>query len=336
MNNPTASSFIIAKDAQSPSVIQPPSYNKHHSIPFPEMEQDIYGNIDSVKVQAADLEKRLGQALRRIERRDEEIRTLKEQNFQVTMEMDQLSKSLAKSRKIETDLENGLLATEHKLQKNNARTAKSEARFDQLEQNLRDALGEVNAKAERWTQERGDLKSLILEKDSIIRTLQSAHPTLSSKARQVLDGLCKHNCKDCEICTRVKSFDTHTHSKRTIRVPKPVPVSQRMPEAGPHEDEPTMRPSMDPDLALNKVIKSVEAEVNQLKSDYARATTAYRNCDRSLGFRNRQDLKNRLARVQYVLEKKSNQVYRLYDVLEAHKDMSDGEMDMTITEVLKN
>jgi hypothetical protein len=143
------------------------------------------------------------------------------------------------------------------------------------------------------------------------------HPTLSTNARQVYDSLCKHDCANCTVCSRVASFDTK--KQHTIHVPKPVPVSKRMPDQGPYEDAPTVRPSMEPSLALANVIKGLEDEIAHLKMEHSRISTAYVMHDASLGMRQRRSLKKRMDELTGDIETKSDQLYQLYDVVEAQQ-----------------
>ena len=150
---------------------------------------------------------------------------------------------------------------------------------------------------------------------------EAAHPSLSATARQVLDGLCKHDCTNCTVCTRVASFDTRSGAKVTI--PKPVPVSERMPEPTPYEDEPTVRPSVEPGIALATVIKGLEDEIAHLKLENTRLAGEYAKHDPSLGMRQRKALKKRLDELLNEIERKSDQLYGLYDVLEGQKESGD-------------
>lgn len=168
-------------------------------------------------------------------------------------------------------------------------------------------------------------------------TTEGVHPTLSANARRVLDSLCKHDCTNCTVCTRVASFDTKNHTKQKISIPKPIPVSERMPEPTPYEDEPTIRPSVEPGLALGTVIKGLEDEVAHLKLEHTRIAAAYAKHDSSLGMRQRKALKRRLDELLIAIEKKSDQVYALYDVLEGQKqsgqEMSDKDIEVTLLSI---
>ena len=64
-------------------------------------------------------------------------------------------------------------------------------------------------------------------------------PELTKEAQDVLDGLAKHNSQHCTVCKRAISNDEdHEHGatvREAIKIPKPVPVSDRMPKSGPYE-----------------------------------------------------------------------------------------------------
>jgi hypothetical protein len=167
---------------------------------------------------------------------------------------------------------------------------------------------------------------------------QTEHPTLSTSARRVLDDLCKHESKNCTVCTRVASFDkgtgTKNDTKQTIRIEKPIPVSERMPIAAPYEDEPTIRPSVEPGLALATVIKGLEDEIAHLKMKQAEIQAAYNKHDSSLGMRHRKSLKKHIEQLLKSIDLKSDQIYALYDVLEGQKqsgqEMSERDVELTL------
>jgi Centrosome microtubule-binding domain of Cep57 len=99
---------------------------------------------------------------------------------------------------------------------------------------------------------------------------KEVEPTLSLAAQRVLDGLAQHNGQNCTVCRRITS---HAHGKgnreeevkETLKVPRPVPVSERMPQSGEWNEEPTVRPSQPPATALAIVMKGLEDELNHLK-----------------------------------------------------------------------
>lgn len=159
-------------------------------------------------------------------------------------------------------------------------------------------------------------------------------PVLSASARQVLDGLCEHNRKNCTICLRLASFDTKSASKTTIRIQKPIPVSKRAPSPVPYEDEPTIRPAVAPGVALATVLKALEDEVAHLKMRQSEVQQAYVKHDASLGRRQREALKVELESLLKQIESKSNQIYSLYDVLEgqaeAGQEMTQQELEIEL------
>jgi peptidoglycan hydrolase CwlO-like protein len=141
--------------------------------------------------------------------------------------------------------------------------------------------------------------------------------TLSASARHVLDSLCpEHNAKNCMLCTRVTSFGDKTTGGAPIRSANPIPVSKRMPVATPYEDEPTIRPSVEPSLALSTVIKGLEDEIAHLKMRQSEVQKQYNSLDASLGKRERRRIGKELESLFQQLEFKGDQLYGLYDALE--------------------
>lgn len=162
-------------------------------------------------------------------------------------------------------------------------------------------------------------------------------PVLSATARQVLDGLCEHNRKNCTICLRLASHDTKSASKTTIQIQKPVPVSQRAPSPVPYEDEPTLRPSVAPGIALATVLKCLEDEVAHLKMKHAEKQQVYMEHDASLGRRERKAMKVEIDALLSQIDAKSDHIYHLYDVLEgqrqAGQEMSVDQIELTLNKM---
>jgi hypothetical protein len=161
-------------------------------------------------------------------------------------------------------------------------------------------------------------------------------PILTDSARRVLDNLASHNGQNCTVCSRVASFDkngTCTHVKQTVQIQKPVPVSERMPVPGPYEDEPTMRPSVAPGLALATVMKGLEDELAHLKMELAQYQAMYNRHDPSLSMRKRKAVKARIVSFLKAIDTKADQIYALYDVLEGQKESGQEltEKDVEIT-----
>ncbi|KFY29494.1 hypothetical protein V493_02337 [Pseudogymnoascus sp. VKM F-4281 (FW-2241)] len=167
--------------------------------------------------------------------------------------------------------------------------------------------------------------------------MNGGHPTLSAKAKKVLDTLCHHDGGNCTVCTRVASFENNVETKQTVSIQKPIPVSDRMPVAGPYEDEPTMRPSVTPGLALATVMKGLEDELAHLKIELARYQAVYNKHDASLSMRKRKAVKARIESLLKAIDTKADQIYALYDVLEGQKEtgqeLSDKEVEVTLMDI---
>jgi hypothetical protein len=195
----------------------------------------------------------------------------------------------------------------------------------------------LHTRTRRRRDETDDMTSAFLLPDISVNAHRKEHPRLSASARRVLDGLCQHESRNCSVCTRVASFDTKTQTKHKVNIIKPIPVTDRKPDTAPYEDEPTIRPSMDPGLALATVIQSLEDEVAKLKERLAKVETAYNLHEIHLGMRKRKALKERIDELFAMVETKSNQVYWLYDVLEGQKTsgqlMTEEEVEVTLLEL---
>lgn len=176
-------------------------------------------------------------------------------------------------------------------------------------------------------------------------TAEQYGPSLSKDARRVLDGVCNHKSRNCTVCTRISAHaktSTSTTSessgkKKTVRVQKPIPVTDRMPEPGPYEDEPTMRPSMAPGHALAVVIKEMEDEIAHLEMELLNKNRLYCSLDKSLGQRERKRVMAQIQQLHRELESKSSIMYKLHDVLEGQKvagqAMTEAELEVTIASI---
>lgn len=173
-------------------------------------------------------------------------------------------------------------------------------------------------------------------------------PVLTQSAKRVLDNLCQdHECYNCLVCTRIRA---HRHEangksgkKTTVRVDRPVPVTDRAKSqpatlAHEYEDQPTMRPSQDPAIALAKVMKGLQDEEKHIRSAIARKQAVYDECDASVNRRLWKKLDADMKILQKRRDLKRDQIYDLHDVLEGQKAnaqlMTQEAVDMTITSVL--
>lgn len=166
-------------------------------------------------------------------------------------------------------------------------------------------------------------------------------PELTKEAQDALDRLSKHEGQNCTVCKRVVSHDEHhEHSdtaRETIKIPKPVPVSERMPSASQYEEEPTIRPAQSPGLALAVVMKGLDDELAHLKIELSQYQALYNGHDPALSKRKRKSVYQKIETLLEAIEVKSDQVYALYDVLEGQKqngyELSEEEVEITLQSV---
>ena len=166
-------------------------------------------------------------------------------------------------------------------------------------------------------------------------------PELTKEAQVVLDGLAKHYSQNCTVCKRAISHDEHHEHSATMReavkIPKPIPVSDRMPKSSPYEEEPTIRPAQAPDLALAVVMKGLDDELAHLKIELAQYQALYNGHDPALSKRKRKSVYHKIETLLEAIEVKADQVYALYDVLEGQKqdghEISEEELEITLQSI---
>ncbi|KAI2641058.1 hypothetical protein GGS21DRAFT_355278 [Xylaria nigripes] len=172
-------------------------------------------------------------------------------------------------------------------------------------------------------------------------------PTLTQSAKRVLNNLCRdHECLNCVLCTRIQAHrhePTGKQCKKTVRVDRPVPVTDRVksqPSVSAHgyEDQPTLRPSQDPAIALAKVMKGLKDEERHIRFAMAKKQVVYDECDPAINKRLWKQLDAEIRVLRKRRDLKRDQIYDLHDVLEGQKAnaqlMSQEAIDMTITSVL--
>ena len=175
--------------------------------------------------------------------------------------------------------------------------------------------------------------------DVTLRNPGEATVKLSQSAREVFDSLAQHDSNSCSICKRVVEYGVpHEHREAAkLTVSKPIPVSERMPSPEPNNDEPTIRPSQPPSVALATVIKNLEDEVKHLKIEESEYQAQYLSHDPSLSKRKREAVLRKIQRLLSLIETKSNQIYALYDVLEGQKqsgqEMNEEEVEVTLNKI---
>ena len=166
-------------------------------------------------------------------------------------------------------------------------------------------------------------------------------PKFTEEAQDLVDSLTSHNEQNCTVCKRVGHGDEqHNHTERmkdTIRITKPTPVSERMPEAGEGEGDPTIRPAQAPGLALATVLKELEDELAHLKIQLSQYQALYNCHDPALSKRKRKSVQQKMESVLQAIDIKADQIYALYDVLEGQKqdghEISDEEVEITLQSI---
>jgi hypothetical protein len=122
-----------------------------------------------------------------------------------------------------------------------------------------------------------------------------------------------HDNDNCTVCRR----SIHSgECESTLRIPKLVPVSSRMPD----DVDATLRPSRSPKEALALVVKELHDERAHLHIELAVTRAHLENFDVSLGMRKRQQINARIMDLLRQIEAKDNHIYNLYDVLEGQAD----------------
>ncbi|EAW10342.1 uncharacterized protein ACLA_048110 [Aspergillus clavatus NRRL 1] len=161
---------------------------------------------------------------------------------------------------------------------------------------------------------------------------------LPQAAQKALDGATQHDGKNCTVCKRCIPIDSHCdHTHEVVKVPKPVPVSERMPEPSVYNEEPTLRPAQSPGVALATVLKALEDELSHLRMQLVVYQGAYNKLDASLSKRQRKSLAAKVEKILKDIDLKADQIYALYDVLEGQKqdghEMTEAEMEVTLQSI---
>lgn len=138
----------------------------------------------------------------------------------------------------------------------------------------------------------------------------------------------QHHGESCTIC--------HPEEGK-VESPTPVPVTDRAVPQDPDVTTATVRPAQPPPLALATVIKQLNDEITHLKLQLAEQQRRYHQHDPALSKRQRIITGRRMENLQKEIEKRSDQVYALYDVLEGQKqaagDLKEDEIEETLMSV---
>lgn len=126
-------------------------------------------------------------------------------------------------------------------------------------------------------------------------------------------------------------------TKLTTIITRPTPVSDRLPIAVPGQEDPTIRPSQSPGLALATVLRGLENELSNLRAQLAEQENLYNQHDPSLSKRQRKVVYARIQKLLPMIDIRADQIYALYDVLEGQKDkgqmMQEEEVEVTLQNI---
>ncbi|WPG98255.1 Hypothetical protein R9X50_00104300 [Acrodontium crateriforme] len=114
---------------------------------------------------------------------------------------------------------------------------------------------------------------------------------------------------------------------KSIEIPVPVPVSQREIATDVDVTSATIRPAQSPPIALATIIKQLEDEITHLKIKLQKQQQLYSQHVPALSQRKRVLVKSRIGLLIDEIERRSDQVYALYDVLEGQKQTAGGKAE---------
>lgn len=164
-------------------------------------------------------------------------------------------------------------------------------------------LNNTSRRRRRTSNTEGETSTFILP-DITLRGTQMS--------RRMSEACIDHNTANCTACAQ---------DVEEVSIPKPVPVSER--DLGDVADA-TIRPSQSPDEALATVIKNLEDEIKHLKLQRESQNRLYNQHDPALSKRRRQDVRAKIDLLTAQIEKRSDQVYALYDVVEGQKQQAEA------------
>ncbi|TID20535.1 hypothetical protein E6O75_ATG05299 [Venturia nashicola] len=147
----------------------------------------------------------------------------------------------------------------------------------------------------------------------ILPDITMKEPAANARVDSVLDEVPAHDSKRCSVCKRI--VNSNSLDIDSIQAPIPIPVSTRTAA----DADATMRPTQGPVHALALILKQLNDEVVHLKLNLHVVEEELRTHDPSLGKSARKLLHERVDVLNRSINAKSDQIYMLYDVVEAHK-----------------
>ncbi|KEQ98354.1 hypothetical protein AUEXF2481DRAFT_36865 [Aureobasidium subglaciale EXF-2481] len=163
-----------------------------------------------------------------------------------------------------------------------------------------------------------EMTSAFILPDITLHTGPGAEATLMDD-----NGDVSHDGVNCTACP------SNDSEEKEVSIPRPTPVSERDID----DTNATVRPSQPPPVALATVLKQLEDEVTHLKIQLRAYETMYNKHDPALGRRKRLGVKQRIDTLIAEVERRSDQIYALYDVLEGQKASADVDREQQQQEV---
>jgi hypothetical protein len=161
-----------------------------------------------------------------------------------------------------------------------------------------------------------EMTSAFILPDITLHTAPGAQATMADTVGDI-----SHDNLNCTACPSQDSQD------KEVTIPQPIPVSERELD----DTNATIRPSQPPPVALATVLKQLEDEVKHLKLQLQSYEKMYNKHDPALGRRKRLAVRQKMDSLMTEIERRSDQIYALYDVLEGQKSPAadtDGEQQL--------
>ncbi|KAF2706472.1 hypothetical protein K504DRAFT_471203 [Pleomassaria siparia CBS 279.74] len=136
-----------------------------------------------------------------------------------------------------------------------------------------------------------------------------------------------HDNDNCTVCRSKQGGNCDD----SLRIPKLVPVSSRMPD----DVDATLRPSKSPKESLAFVVKGLQDERAHLHIELAVTRALLENHDVSLGMRKRMEIDSRIRHLLDAIRLKDTHIYNLYDVLEGqdNNDLTEQNVEELAREI---
>lgn len=158
------------------------------------------------------------------------------------------------------------------------------------------------------------------EVKTTFKTKKSNSVSRKVKAARILDRLksfekAKRECKACQL-----ENATPHHLHKQIHRPHSFPSSSRKMDDDDVEswvEEPTPRPTTDPEESVRMIIERMSNEFNVLKTSYADLNHDYDDRNPALERTKRHKIASSLKKLVDEMESKADQIYAMYDVMAA-------------------